>query len=157
LEFGSFQRKTEIFSMGNHGISKIVKEFPKFNIAPVKLEYDEKRAPCRHIYTNIPVAYRELVNKRLNEMLQAGIIEEVTSEMRNDFCSSLIVVPKGKDDIRLVVDLRGPNSYIVRTAFNMPTQEDILKDLHGAQFFTTIDLVSVFFSRRAGGREPTSH
>lgn len=74
----------------------------------------------------------------------AGIIEKVTESMDRSFCSSLLVVPKGKADIRLVIDLRGPNKCIFRTPFKMPTFESILMELHGAKFFST-DLSSAFY------------
>ncbi|XP_062537680.1 uncharacterized protein LOC134206005 [Armigeres subalbatus] len=65
--------------------------------------------------------------------------------MDTTFCSSMLVVPKGKDDIRLVVDLRGPNRYIFRTPFAMPTLEKILAELNGAKWFSTIHLSNAFF------------
>lgn len=120
-------------------------EFPKFNIPPVTLKYDTSKPPSRNVYTYVPVAFKELVKQKLNELLTSGIIEEVTPDMDRSFCSSLLVVPKGKDDIRLVIDLRGPNRSIHRTPFKMPTFESILMELHGAQWFSTIDLKNAFF------------
>ncbi|XP_055589592.1 uncharacterized protein K02A2.6-like [Uranotaenia lowii] len=52
---------------------------------------------------------------------------------------------QGKNDIRLVIDLRGPNRYIHRTPFSMPTMESILSDLKGANLFSTIDLSNAYF------------
>ncbi|XP_058445471.1 uncharacterized protein K02A2.6-like [Malaya genurostris] len=120
-------------------------EFPKFNVPPVVLYYDKDMPPARNVFTHIPVAYKDLTKRKLNELLSSGIIELVTEDMDRSFCSSLLVVPKGRDDIRLVVDLRGPNKYIHRTPFSMPTFEEILRDLHGAKWFSTIDLKSAFF------------
>lgn len=122
-----------------------VEEFPSFNVPPVSLSYDKSMPPSRNVYTHIPAAYKILTKQKLNELLSAGIIEKVTTDMDRSFCSSLLVVPKGKDDIRLVIDLRGPNRCIIRTPFKMPTFESILMDLHGARWFSTIDLSSAFF------------
>lgn len=96
-------------------------EFPKFNVPPVIINYDVNMPPSRNIYTNIPPAFRSETERRLNDLLASGIIERVTCEMDKSYCSSLLVVPKGKDDIRLVVDLRGPNKAIIRSPFRMPT------------------------------------
>lgn len=120
-------------------------EFPKFNVPPVVLMYDKNMPPSRNIFTNIPLPFRTEAQRRLGDLLESGIIERVTDSMDKSFCSSLLVVPKGKDDIRLVVDLRGPNKCIIRTPFRMPTLEEILSDLHGAKWFSTIDLTSAFF------------
>lgn len=120
-------------------------EFPKFNVPPVLLAYDKDLPPSRHVFTSIPPAFKEETNRRLEELLSSDIIEKVTSDMAKSFCSSLLVVPKGKCDIRLVVDLRGPNKCIIRTPFKMPTLESIVSDLHGARWFSTIDLSSAFY------------
>ncbi|XP_035917755.1 uncharacterized protein LOC118515153 [Anopheles stephensi] len=119
--------------------------FPKFNVLPVMLTYDKGIPPSRNVFTSIPPAFRNETVKQLDELLSCGIIERVTDEMENSFCSSLLVVPKGKNDIRLVVDFRGPNKSIIRTPFPMPTLEAILAQLNGASWFTTIDLSSAFF------------
>ncbi|XP_055605745.1 uncharacterized protein LOC129753919 [Uranotaenia lowii] len=119
--------------------------FPKFNIPPVKISYDDTNAPCRNIFTNIPHALKPLVEERLKHLVASGIIEPVTEGMDTQFCSSMLVIPKGKEDIRLVIDLRGPNRYIHRTPFSMPTMDSILSDLKGANLFSTIDLSNAYF------------
>lgn len=121
------------------------KIFPKFNLPPVKIFYDQSKPPCRNVFSNIPLAVRPLVEERLEGLVSANIIERIVDGMDTSFCSSMLVVPKGKDDIRLVVDLRGPNRYIYRTPFAMPTLEKILAELNGAKWFSTIDLSNAFF------------
>lgn len=119
--------------------------FPKFNVPPVKIAYNKSEPPCRNIFLSIPEAVRSLVEERLQKLASAGIIEKVTDDMDTSFCSSMLVVPKGKHDFRLVIDLRGPNKYIYRTPFSMPTLEKIVADLNGATWFSTIDLSNAFF------------
>ncbi|XP_062707061.1 uncharacterized protein K02A2.6-like [Aedes albopictus] len=119
--------------------------FPKFNLPPVKIYYDETKPPCRNVFSNIPLAVKPLVEQRLMGLVSANIIEPVVDGMDTAFCSSMLVVPKGKDGIRLVIDLRGPNRYIHRTPFAMPTLEKILAELDGAQWFSTIDLANAYF------------
>lgn len=120
------------------------KAFPKFKIEPVKLCIDESVQPRRFTYTNIPVAYTELVRARITDMLKSDIIEELTPDMNNSFCSALLVVPKGKSDIRLVVDLRGANKSIIREPHNMPSVDKVMASLHGNVKFSTIDLSNAF-------------
>ncbi|XP_058811106.1 uncharacterized protein LOC131675999 [Topomyia yanbarensis] len=85
------------------------KAFPKFNIPPVIIRYDETKPPCRNIFFNIPIAVKPRVEERLQQLVAANIIEKITDEMDHSFCSSMLVIPKGKEDFRLVIDLRGPN------------------------------------------------
>lgn len=129
----------EIFVLSNDN------EFPKFKVDPIVLNYDKNLLPSRNVYTSIPPAFRLETEKRLNDLLSSGIIERVTDDMERSFCSSLLVVPKGKNDIRPVVDLRGVNKTIIRTPFKMPTLEAILSRLNEASWFSTIDLSSAFF------------
>lgn len=119
--------------------------FPKFNIPAVKISYDSSKPPCRNIYMNVPPAMKHAVNKRLEELISADIIERVTEGMDTSFCSSMLIVPKGPNDFRLVVDLRGPNRYILRSPYSMPSMDKILAKLEGAKWFSTIDLSSAFF------------
>lgn len=126
-------------------VSEEPAQFPKFNIPPIKIPYDTSKPACRNIFTNIPAAMKQAVQQRLEEQVSAGIIERVTDSMDVAFCSSMLVVPKGNDDFRLVIDLRGPNRYILRSPYTMPTLEKILVQLQGAQWFSTIDLQSAFF------------
>lgn len=128
-----------INAIGTEGV------FPKFNIPPVIIHYDKTAPPCRSIFTNVPISLKPIVHQRLLELVRSDIIEPVNEEMDTSFCSSMLVVPKGKDNIRLVIDLRGPNRYIFRTPFVMPTLESILAELDGARWFSTIDLSNAFF------------
>lgn len=143
-------RAQQLFNLSGSNIAHIESsapsaEFPKFNVPPVTLRYDHNMPPSRNVYTHIPAAFKELTKRKLSELLASGIIEEVTPNMDRSFCSSLLVVPKGRDDIRLVIDLRGPNRMIYRTPFKMPTFESILMELHGAEWFSTIDMKNAFF------------
>lgn len=119
--------------------------FPKFNIPPVEIKFDRTKPPCRTVFFNIPLAVKPLVEQRLEQLVSSNIIERVEDDMDASFCSSMLVIPKGKEDFCLVIDLRGPNQYILRTPFAMPTLEKILADLEGSKWFSTIDLTNAFY------------
>lgn len=123
----------------------ITEKFPHFKLEPVKLNIDESVQPRRSTYDSIPPGWRQSATDRLNEMLNMGIIEKVIPGMDTRYCSSLLAVAKGKDDFRLVVDLRGPNKCIIREPHKMPTLDTILVKLDGSKVFSTIDLSNAFF------------
>lgn len=125
--------------------NKASKIFPKFNIPPVTLNIDPLIAPHRSTYASIPFAWRDAARKRILDMEEAGIIEKLTSDMDQRHCSAILAVPKGADDFRLVIDLRGPNRCVIREPHNMPTLDTILAELHGSSWFSTIDLSNAFF------------
>lgn len=121
-----------------------VTQFPKFNFPPVVINIDTKIKPRKCTYSNRPLAWEQVIRERLQQMEDTGIIEELKLGMDTSYCSSMIAVPKGENDIRLVVDLRGPNKCIIREPHNMPTFEKVVSQLKGSSVFSTIDLTNAF-------------
>lgn len=54
-------------------------------------------------------------------------------------------VPKGKNDFRLVVNMRAPNKAIKREYFRLPLIDEMKVKLHGAKYFTKLDLSDAFY------------
>lgn len=125
-----------------------VEEFPAIPDFVFEFDIDPSVPPSVRAYVNIPEAYKEPAVKRLRQMEAQGIIERVLIAPR--WISGLSAVPKGKDDFRLVVNMVGPNRAIRRRYYKMPTMENIRARLHGAKYFTKLDLTSAFHHIRLG-------
>lgn len=134
LKVGPFVNKCDV---GEPGI------FPKMPGVKVRFSVDRSVPPERNAYYNVPAAYREGAKRRLQEMEQRGIIERVRSAP--EWISGMSAVPKGKDDFRLVVNMRAPNKAIKREYFRLPLIQEMKAQLHGAKFFTKLDLTSAFY------------
>lgn len=119
------------------------KTFPKMPGVEVKFSVDKSIPPTRNAYYNIPAAYREGARSRLLEMEESGIIERVTTAP--DWISGMSAVAKGKNDFRLVVNMRAPNQAIKREYFRLPMLDEMKIKLHGAKFFTKLDLKSAYY------------
>lgn len=119
-----------------------VPEFPSIPGVIIDFEVDPSVKPKKSIYVNIPLHYRERANQKLKEMEQRGIIEKVIDAPR--WISGMAAVPKGKTDFRLIVDMKGPNRAIQRQYHKLPRVDEIKVSLHGAKFFTKLDLTSAF-------------
>ncbi|XP_058810989.1 uncharacterized protein K02A2.6-like [Topomyia yanbarensis] len=119
------------------------KVFPKMPGVKVRFSVDQTIPPERNAYYNVPAAYREAAKCRLKEMESSGIIERVTSPP--DWISGLSAVPKGKDDFRLVVNMRAPNKAIKRQYYRLPLIEDMKVKLYGAKFFSKLDLSNAYY------------
>ncbi|KXJ71746.1 hypothetical protein RP20_CCG019849 [Aedes albopictus] len=120
-----------------------LKIFPKVPGVRVKFSVDETVPPVRNAYYNVPAAFREAAKNRLAEMESQGIIEKVTTA--SNWISGMSAVAKGKDDFRLVVNMRGPNRAINREYFRLPLLEEMKVQLHGSKFFAKLDLSSAFY------------
>lgn len=117
-------------------ISKM-RPFGKLKGFKVKLIIDEKVPPVFQPYRRVPISLEEKVEKRIQEMLDKGIIERVTGYSR--WASPLVVVPKKDGDIRVCVDLRRPNTAILYENVPFMTTEELMPKLRGAEVFSKID------------------
>lgn len=109
----------------------------------VKLHIDKNVPPVAQRERRIPFALREKVNKELEKLERAGIIEDVTDEP-TPWLNPLVIVPKSDGTIRLCVDMRCANKAIKRTRYPTPTIDDLKCKLRGANVFTKLDMRSAF-------------
>lgn len=66
-----------------------------------------------------------------------GIIKKVTEP--TDWVSSLVLVKKSNNKIRVCLDPTDLNKAIKRPHFPLPTVEDILAKINGATVFSKLD------------------
>lgn len=92
----------------------------------------------------IPLAQREIIQKKIDEMLEKGIIEPSKSLWN----SPLLLVPKksttDEKEYRLVIDYRNLNKQTETQTYPMPNLEEELGKMHGSKFFSTMDIQSAF-------------
>ena len=88
----------------------------------------------------LPIAKQEVAAKAIKKMLEADIIEP----SRSEFCSPIVLVTKKDGSVRFCVDFRKLNSITKGYSFYLPKIDDILNDLRGSQFFSSLDLASGF-------------
>ena len=93
----------------------------------------------------LPQAHKEEVNRQVQEMVKEGIIRPSASQWN----APLLVVPKkpdasGKRRLRVVADFRLVNEATIGDSYPLPNITDILNQLGGAKYFSTLDLASGF-------------
>lgn len=96
----------------DYSLNNIVSEFPKIPLEPMKFRVKENIVTKQIIRFNISIAFENETNERLGKMENMGIIERADrDEHKISFVSPLVIVPKGNNDFRIVVDYR-VNDYI---------------------------------------------
>ena len=107
----------------------------------LKLNIDTFVKPVAQPIRRIPFGVREKVEKKLDELLACGIIEEVP-EGPTSWVSSLVVAPKPDGDVTICIDMRHANqAIIIRERQPIPTVKEVLQDLNGSTVFSCADLM----------------
>ena len=129
-------------------MTKLVGEFPMLTrLQPGKTHVIEHRiitdaqGPVRQRAYRIPPALTTEVVEELKELLDAGVVEESTSEW-----SSPIVVVKKKDGTnRICVDYQKLNATSKFDAYPMPRIDEMLDAVGQSEYLTTLDLTKGYW------------
>lgn len=100
---------------------------------------DPNKTVYRRPYRLSP-SERSIVREKVNELLKANIIQSSSSP----FASPILLVKKKDGSDRMCVDYRELNDNTVPDRFPLPLISDQIARLHGAQFFTILDMASGF-------------
>ena len=94
-----------------------------------------KQRPYRHS----PVLAK--VRTEIDKLVLAGILRRSCS----NWSSPLVVIAKADGRIRITCNYKRLNALSITPVLPLPTVDDLLSDLGGANIFSTVDLVSGFF------------
>ena len=93
--------------------------------------------PFRHMYRLNPLE-REEVTKQITELLKKGLIEPSTSP----YGAPILFVTKKDGSLRMVIDYRALNKITIKNRYPLPRIDDLLDQLQGAKYFSSLDLLS---------------
>ncbi|XP_008179138.1 uncharacterized protein K02A2.6-like [Acyrthosiphon pisum] len=91
----------------------------------------------------IPFSLEEPLKKELNKLCDLQIIEKV--EEFTEWVHPIVIAKKPNGAIRICLDPQNLNKVIQREYFQIPTVEEILKQLAGAKVFSTLDANQGFY------------
>ncbi|CAH2107517.1 unnamed protein product [Euphydryas editha] len=93
-------------------------------------------------YRRIPIPLEEKINKKIEELLDLDIIEEVHGP--SPWVSPIVPILKDNGEVRVCVDMRRANSAILRENHPLPCMENLLPKIKKAQYFSKLDIKNAF-------------
>ena len=90
----------------------------------------------------VPYGMRESMKESVNEFLEAGIIQY----SKSPYNAPTLMVKKKDGGGRMVVDYRHLNKHVKTDCYPLPRIAQILENLGGCKFFTTLDLLNGFYN-----------
>ena len=97
--------------------------------------------PIRHNARRLSPDKAKLTRKLVDDMLEQDIIEPSSSP----WASPIVLAKKDGGGTRFCVDYRNLNNVTRKDAFPLPRIDDTLDALHGAKYFSTLDLQSGYW------------
>lgn len=91
-----------------------------------------------------PFKLRDKFKNELEVMLKENVIEEVNEPCK--FLSSVVCVEKSNNRLRICLDPRFLNKYILRSKLNIPTLETLTSELNGSKYFSVFDAKTGFWN-----------
>ena len=104
----------------------------------VKHRIIDDDVPVAQPFRRIPPGQMEEVKLHIQDLLEKDVIQPSTSP----YASPIVLVRKKNGQIRMCCDFRKLNKKTRKDAFPLPRIDESLDALHGAKYFTTMDLSS---------------
>ena len=102
-----------------------------------RIKLTDDTQPVKHTTRRVPESVRPKVKHELDRLVQEVMIKLV--KCPTCWVNSLVCVTKPNGELRLCLDPKYLNKYIKRPHYYSPTINDVLPDLCGSKYFSTLD------------------
>ncbi len=109
----------------------------KWTGTEVKLTLKDGADPYHARAFPIPRCHQETLKMEVDRLCQLGVLKKVN---RSQWAAPTFVIPKKDGTVRFISDFRELNKRILRQPYPIPHIQDMLMNLEGFQYATSLDL-----------------
>lgn len=120
------------------------KTLPPHRALDHKISLVEGAAPPQVRPYRVPQNQKREMEEQIKKLLAAHLIRHSQSP----FAAPVLLVKKKDGSMRLCTDFKKLNALTIKNKFPIPVIEDLLDELHGAKYFTKLDLRSGYHQIR---------
>ena len=113
-----------------------------WNGTEVQLELKEGARPYHARAYPIPRCHMETLKAEVERLCEIGVLKKVN---RSEWAAPTFVIPKKDGTVRFISDFRELNKRIVRKPYPIPHIQDMLLNLEGFQYATSLDLNMAYY------------
>jgi len=103
----------------------------------VKLELKEGAKPYHARAYNVPRCHMQTLKAEVERLVKIGVLKKVN---RSEWAAPTFIIPKKDGSVRFISDFRELNKRILRKPYPIPNVQDMLLNLEGFQWATSLDL-----------------
>ena len=109
----------------------------KWNHEPVDLELKPDAVPYHARPYPVPRCHAETLKMEVERLCEIGVLKKVN---RSEWAAPSFIIPKKDGTVRFINDFRELNKRIRRKPYPIPNIQDMLLNLDGFQYATSLDL-----------------
>ena len=102
----------------------------------------EGQEPKMHGMRRMSPAELDVLREKLDEFMDNGWLRPTAG---SNFAAPVVFAKKPDGTLRFCVDYRALNALTLKDSYPLPRVDELLDQLHGARFFTTMDLASAYY------------
>ena len=114
----------------------------KWTEAPIKIELKKDAEPYHARPYPIPKIHSETLKFEVSRLVDLGVLKKVN---RSEWAAPSFIIPKKDGTARFINDFRELNKRIKRKPFPIPHIQDMLLNLEGFKYATSLDLNMGFY------------